>query len=316
MKRVASELAAVGSEVHDLSVPGWVASKENIKKVADELKDLGLAGDDCVVVDLWSNSTYLGSDENGYPIRPTKSATDGRYHVVGDLQVAHKGVFQRIYLDCMPIFDSVNQAQVIVVLPFPRYIAGKCCSNDDHMTNFGTADYLDEIGKSADLVKAATAGLVSLGKNKVFSLPDMLANTDPHRTAAEILEDPSSWADPVHLARVHYAAVAGALLNIKAEADAEASPPKRARLESVVASQPMPSRGGKRIQLPGWILGKGTAPRGGGNSSRVWRGGNGSARGGGGMAGWPRGPYGNASRPGSSWGFVRGRGRGRGRGRN
>ena len=149
------------------------------------------------------------------------------YLVGGYFLVAHKGVFQRIYQDSMPIFDSVNDAQVIVVLPIPRYISGKCCSDEAHITNFGTADCLDEIDRSVDLVKAATAGLISPGKNKVFNLYDTLANADPNRSVAEILADPASWADPVHLSRVNYAALAGALLNIKAEADAEASPRRR-----------------------------------------------------------------------------------------
>ena len=160
-------------------------------------------------------------------------------------------------------------------------------------------------------MKAATAGLVSLSKNKIFSLYDTLTNTDPNRTVAEILADPANWADPVHLARIHYAAMAGALLVIKADTDAEASPPKRPRLESVVTAQQPPKRGAKRIPLPGWVLGKGSSARGGmrgggGNDSTSWRG-----RGGGMYGGWPRGRAGSSG----SWGFERGGGRGRNRGR-
>ena len=108
MRRVAIEMVSVGAEVVDLSVPGWVATRENIAAKAEELKNLDLAGGDCVVVDLWSNSTFLGSDENGYPLKPTKSASDGRYHVVGDHQVAPQGVFKRNNQNSKPIFESIN----------------------------------------------------------------------------------------------------------------------------------------------------------------------------------------------------------------
>ena len=274
----------------------------NIELVAKEIKELHLAGEDCLVVDLWSNSSFLGSDENGYPLRPTKSAVDGRYHIEGDLQVAHKGVFQRIYQDATPIFDVAHPAEIIVFFPIPRYVIGKCCERDEHISNFGTADFLDEIVGCVDLVKTATAGLRSLGKSRTLSVMDLLATTDPNRTVTERLTDPAIWSDPVHMANNIYVGLAGSILEMRAAMVTEATPQKRIRLDSVVSANPNRQRGPKKVALPSWVLGKG--PAGASNRPGSWRGGRGLR--------WT----GRSAGRGSACGVWRGPSGGRGRGRS
>jgi hypothetical protein len=41
-----------------------------------------------------SNSTYMGTDEDGLPIPAEKSNEDGKYHLVGDLQLAPPSAFK------------------------------------------------------------------------------------------------------------------------------------------------------------------------------------------------------------------------------
>jgi hypothetical protein len=177
MRRVAREMRDAGSEVIDLSVPGWLPTKENIAAVATKLASIDLTAEDCIVIDLWSNSVYLGSDDYGYPLKPVRPEIDGKYHIIGVLQVAPKGIFQRILQDCMPIIDAAAVAVNILAVPLPRYVHEKCCNDDSHLTNFSQADYLDDLGKYVKVIQEGTAGLISLGKCRLFT-PLNLADTD------------------------------------------------------------------------------------------------------------------------------------------
>ncbi len=49
---------------------------------------------DTIVIDAMANSAYIGTDENGLPMPPAKSSEDGRYHMLGDLQLAPTGIFK------------------------------------------------------------------------------------------------------------------------------------------------------------------------------------------------------------------------------
>jgi hypothetical protein len=305
MKKIATALVDAGTEVTDLSVPGWVPKRENIAALAEKVEKLNLNEKDCVMLDLWSNSVYLGSDEEGFPVRPSKSAVDGIYHIPGSLQVAHKGVFQRILQDCTPLLDSAANAATVILIPFPRYLTGKCCENPSHITNFGDADYREEVCKFADFVPGAVAGILSLGKTKVYSLFDAIVDLDPTLTATTILADPSSWVDPVHLTRETYVKAAVGLLAKRAELT-EANNRPRQRLDSIVPPISGLIRPGRGGPLPSWVTG--TASRGG----RVQKPGRGSSRpfifrG----RGWPRGgtSRGGFNRGGRPPRSSRGRGR-------
>ena len=259
MRRIAKELRTAGVEVIDLSVPGWTASKEKIEHLTAELSGLALTSADVVVFDIWSNSVYLGSDEDGFPAKPTRSAVDGIYHLAGNLQVAPKGVSQRILQDCTPMFDASASAGVMVAVPIPRYLTGKCCGDESHITNFGSPDYLDEVGKVSALVPAAVAGLLSLGKVKLISLIECSETTDPDPTSVNPLLDPANWTDPVHLASHLYAKAASCILNKAAEMTAGPDDKHRARLDSIA---PVPritagGRGGRGVSLPAWVTGRG-----------------------------------------------------------
>ena len=72
-----------------------MATGPNIEKVASELGSCNIKEADTVVMDLLSNSVYMGSDESGLPVRPSKSPSDGLYHVPGDLQVAPESMLKK-----------------------------------------------------------------------------------------------------------------------------------------------------------------------------------------------------------------------------
>ena len=83
MTRVANALIIEGVDVSSLSTPGWAPTRENLGSAASFVSDLSLTKDDLVILDLWSNQSYMGSDELGLPAAPYKSAADGKYHIRG-----------------------------------------------------------------------------------------------------------------------------------------------------------------------------------------------------------------------------------------
>ncbi len=88
MGKIAKAAAENGHIVVDLTSSGWTPKPGKIEKLCETLEKLNLTEIDTVVIDLMSNSAYLGTDEDGLPIPAEKSDEDGQYHLYGDLQLA------------------------------------------------------------------------------------------------------------------------------------------------------------------------------------------------------------------------------------
>ena len=314
VKRLAGHMAD-DAKVIDLSVPGWTANKDAIGLIANELKELALTGEDTVVLDLLSNSSYMGTDDSGIPSRPVKLAEDKTYHIVGELQVAPESAFRKIIRDCQPIFEAVSCAKKIALLPFPRYLSGKCCSNPEHITNFGNEEYKEEVLRVSSAVRSAYNSVKPPGEFVIYSLSD----SDLLHTATA--DDPGDiWRDPVHFRGTVYAAIAADLLVLIGAAAAEepgALPAKRQRLDSVappvICTAPQ-TRG--QVPTPGWLMGVAVQAQQGRGGWGRGRGSGGAGGRRGGRSGW-RGsgrasPYSWRGWSGGYAGGSRARGRGRG----
>jgi len=96
MRRTAEALKRANVPVQDLSSPGWKPDMESVEAIAEAVRALNLTSRDSIIIDAWSNSAYLGTDENGFPVKASRSQVDGRYHIEGDLQIAPLGVFKKI----------------------------------------------------------------------------------------------------------------------------------------------------------------------------------------------------------------------------
>jgi hypothetical protein len=309
MHTVAKAQRSAGADVIDLSTPGWYPTAEKIQTVAAKLRDSKLSSEDIVFLDIWLNSAFVGSDEFGFPLKAFKDPTDRTYHIEGDLQAAPSTVLRKIALDCTPILEAASGSPMVIVVPFPRYVGMKCCENSQHITNFGTGGCQAEAAKVGGLLRAATSAVPALAGCHLFSLTEQSADTDLSAWLQNA-ENPSAWRDPVHPVDSFYVAAAAAFIGTRGDVVSEREPPgKRRRLDSIahLPTRGGPARGGG-VQLPPWILGKGS--RGG----QRYNGGRNPA-----TAAYPRG--GGGGRGGGDWYSSRsfggrgGRGIGRGRGR-
>jgi hypothetical protein len=104
MGKIAKAAAAEnGHMVVDLTSRGWTPKPGKIEKLCEILEKLNLTEIDTVVIDPMLNSAYLGTDEDELPIPAEKSDEDGRYHLLGDLQLAPPSAFK----NCMKNIEKM-----------------------------------------------------------------------------------------------------------------------------------------------------------------------------------------------------------------
>ena len=126
-------------------MPGWTPTKENLASCTEAVAKARLNTSDTIVIDLWSNSTLLGTDDMGFPKKPVKSTLDGKNHITGKLQAAPGTVFEKILSNADVVLRPAEPAKVVFVAPVPRYITGKCCNDEQHLTNYSTDSLWFEI---------------------------------------------------------------------------------------------------------------------------------------------------------------------------
>ena len=261
MNRIAAAMAENDIPISDLTSPGWIGTKENFAKIADFVKNAKLGLSDVLVLDLFSNSAYMGTDEAGMPRKAVRSPVDGRYHLTGQLQAAPKTLYSTVLNDARDVIGAAGDASIVLVAPFPRYVVGKCCDDPSHITNFGGDDYYTEMYRVGDYVEAAAAAVSCPVNITVFHMMDNLVGTDSDLPELRTTDGGMVWRkdDPVHLTGEAYTALANALAHSR-DGDVEGGAAKRPRLSSIVP--PTHQYGGKKtsVKPPSWVAG--LAPRG------------------------------------------------------
>ena len=296
MARLAEALQQGGSETRHVGSPGWVATRDSLADAAGQLANLRPTQTDIIVMDIWSNSAYMGTDEFGLPLRAQKSSVDFKYHIMGNLQAAPKTLFDKIMQDAAPAVAAAGCSKLVFMLPIPRYVQNKCCGSASHVTNFGSENISSEIYRAMDMASQAlvacggASGADSIGILEIFNGSDL----DLHEVRTTTGEPLWTDTDPVHLSRQAYDEVADAVRALAGDAD-PGRPRKRPRLESVVPAAPRAARGHQgRVRPPLWVSGMASRPLGGRGR---------------GAGGWQRGQPTGFWRP-RGIGFRRGRGRG------
>jgi len=275
MKRLSEAAAQAGADVCYVGAPGWVAAKDSLAEAAMALEKINVTENDIVVMDLFSNNAFMGTDECGLPCRAQKGRADGRYHTVGDLQAAPKTVFEKIYSDSKQILNVVAGCKTVFFAPIPRYVSGKCCSDSGHLSNWGSESFTAEIRRACEMAELATSAGSASSQSTFVDILSTFDSTDPNLTEVRTAGGHSIWldSDPVHLSHHAYAELAGLVTDMMLPDDASLRPRKRARLESVVPALPGGRRGHQgRIRPPLWVSGMATRGGGGGRGRGPYRG--------------------------------------------
>ena len=100
-----------------------------------------------MVFQLYDSLIYFSSLENGELVLP-KRGEDGRYHIVGELVLAEWTALKKIFNLSAPLLRAAGKNLKIILSALPRYVQGRCCNDQLHLTNFGTKEYATEMGNS------------------------------------------------------------------------------------------------------------------------------------------------------------------------
>jgi hypothetical protein len=227
-------------------------------------------------LDLLSNSSFMGTDEEGLPT-PATVGEGGTYHVPGSLIVAPAPEIKNILGNYQQLGKLCATChQVTLVAPIPRYVTSKCCNNQNHVDNYDSEDFEFEITAGIAMHKKLLEGW-AVEHNLNFGLIDATELVDPVEPVLRNRQTHSGiplWTtwDPVHLVVEAYQEMADAILfpgNDSVDGtDADSIPSsesveggqKQRRPEAVITGQlAQPAKKGKsgpERQPAGWLLGK------------------------------------------------------------
>jgi hypothetical protein len=141
--RCAARLRALGSEVVDLTQPGWIASKTNVDALLCKLDKISCNERTTMVFDLYGNSTFRFEQFDGSLSMPFSSS--GKYHLAGDIAVCPVPVFRKIFENTSALLVRHRTARIVIVPPLPRYIFTGCCTKSDHSTNINNSGYCTKL---------------------------------------------------------------------------------------------------------------------------------------------------------------------------
>ena len=255
-KRLTAPAEASGWS-NDLLLPRWAPEKDSIAEICVRLRALRLTKADVLVLDLFSNNTYMGTDSLGMAVMPYRGE-DGFYHVPGQLEIATQASLKQIWRASQPVIKEANEATLIFSLPLPRYVTGPCCGDPGHVENVAEDDYEYTLRDGQNAVRRVLEPELA----KMHQSTAIFNPLDTFKSSASISSMTSSggisiWADdPVHLSKAAYQDI---LTSLQAAIDElVAKVPGRGRIQSLIpVQQPrQTSRPEVVIPTPAWILGE------------------------------------------------------------
>ena len=144
--RLVEALKNIGESVTSLANPRWRLTEENAKTLAVRLKSAVAANPTATVIFwIFDSCIYFSSTAPGERSLPRRGK-DGHFHVQGELTMADWPTFKLIFASSIPLLRAAGKSKKIILSPLPRYINGRCCPDESHLSNFGTREYVKSMG--------------------------------------------------------------------------------------------------------------------------------------------------------------------------
>ena len=109
-------LLGSSDQVIYLSLPAQTAPKATMNGIVDRLQSMSLSKQDAIIVDIFSSTALMGSDEMGIPV-PAFQTEPGRYHITGCLEIAPEGVLKKRFGAVRPVLGAAGEAVKVCLLP-------------------------------------------------------------------------------------------------------------------------------------------------------------------------------------------------------
>ncbi len=219
----------------NLAYPGFKATPQALTQIVAGLEELRPNKDDTVILDLLSNSSFMGTDEEGLPT-PATAGEGGTYHIPGSLVTSPGPAIKKILANCNRLGKLCASChQVTLVAPIPRYVTSRCCNNSSHVENYENDDFESDIIAGIEMHKKLLDWW-AMEHNLNFGIVDATELVDPvepvlrNRVTHGGIPLWTVW-DPVHLVDEAYKEMAEAIL----------MPSRRKPISLIRAQQPAPN---------------------------------------------------------------------------
>ena len=266
-------LLGLGEQVLYLSLPTQTALKASVDNIAEKLSDMSLTKHDALILDIFSSSCLMGSDEMGMPVAPFQSEP-GKYHIPGCLEIAPEGVLKKRFSAVRPILEIAGEAVKVCLLPIPRYVKSSCCGDEKHIINLHEDDFEDILMGAASSCHNVIAGEGEKAGLSLYTFDPVAAFGGGQKLAAKTSSAGLSvWQEnhPVHLTSAAYKDIASLIQHQDGGLIASAPASGRRCINSIIPGQPQSSAPAV-MSVPGWISGTeaGRADCGRGGRGQQW----------------------------------------------
>ena len=106
-------------ETKFLLLPGQSQTKDGVGKILAAIEELNLQKGDFVYLDILSNASFMGTNEDGLQVPPVKDGQK-RWHVTGSLVVCPKPRIKKILSPFESLQDVKGDAMMVCGLPLPH----------------------------------------------------------------------------------------------------------------------------------------------------------------------------------------------------
>jgi hypothetical protein len=210
--KLVGSLAESRISVVNLASPGWKLSEHAAQDLRLKLRNYNANSNNFILIDPVSNNIFCRTNTDGNTIEPVRQ-NDG-WHITGELNIRTKSYLKVLLGHLKIVTESFPELKIMVLLPIPRYVSGKCCDNADHITNCDDSAFVAEISDGLERVEELVTGWLQTLPNTGLT-EDFRAGTDepgcqlPDQTAG----GDSIWnlADPVHPVAALYNSLAAAI---------------------------------------------------------------------------------------------------------
>jgi hypothetical protein len=221
-KRLVDAITDMGKRDNSITCGGWTITKESVDALILVLQAKLGELDPSVPVILWclDSACFRALSFDGDLKNICKSATDGRYHVTGELMVTPFSLLSNTLCEIDRIVRVCKDHEVWLMEIVPRFLLKACCEDALHCLNVrgngsdaidAARKILDDLSGLNDRISDYMAGNAA----KMVSTVGLL--TGVSSASAEVQMDGlyEFWSnDPVHGDKIAYSKIALGLLDL------------------------------------------------------------------------------------------------------
>ena len=214
--RLAEALGGAGYRVERVITPSWRPTAAEMKKAAEDLSAVTSSYAAFEIVLIFQHldcAAFYAQSEDGV-LQPATRDSAGKYHIIGELQLAPRESFLSFLKTCLPLLRAGGSLPKLLLSPLPRYWLQSCCPDNRHITNKEDPDFEDTVFSGVDKLRRICKDFVHLNNisnTHVYNTFQLLGDKKGSRsTGATLREEVSElWGtDPVHPSEACYNKIA------------------------------------------------------------------------------------------------------------